>query len=641
MDGREDAEAGLTKDELERRVRCGDVLPILEAYERSLSVSRRRWLADALRRALDRADPGSLPPECFRRLEEAEVPHESLEGARDAVPAHAVRVPLVGPELESGLCRLMIVTYDPIGSSGVDETLEPDARLAFVDALRAASERVSAPQEGGFRFAPVRMRSLDGFRIHGSSLGAGAFVSAHALWSRRALRAGTAVTGCLLDGRLVPVGAMEAKVRALAGRADVRRFVVPAGDHAHAARLAAELGLAFEVNGVSTLDELLEACLAPLPLARPHIAKEVDEARKEFDEAWQRWRWPAVRERLSRLLFDVPPGRPDLRVRVLTMLGASYRHLGDTAAALDALGEALAALATEAAETKVGDYERSFLHRHLALVYKQLFRFDEAEEAARAAIAHARSGRLPAPLGTGLGTAGLVALAAGDPARALAHFEEAVRLNMDFDAARVPRSLAYVIVAHGRMGDIDAARARYHEALALVAALGPSARTVSDEQWLRTYMAEASHLARRPDEVLEVLDAPCIREAIELLPQPGLRARRWLGLAEVERGEVERGLSRLASAPSVHPHTKSLEVRFTAQLAVIHEAEARVARGLLDDDARGRALLALEHLPAGDVEARFAARVAAVRALLGERDADPDALGEALRALLAASRALE
>ncbi len=631
----------MKKDELERRIRSGDVLPILEAYEQSGSVSRRRWLADALRLALDRADPGSVPAECFARLEQAQVPHDSLQGVRDPVPAHAVYVPLVGSELDSGFCRLMIVTYDPVGFSGADATLEPDARLAFVDALRAASERVPTPPEGGFRFAAVRMRSLDGFRIHGSSLGAAAFVSAHALWSRRALRPGTAVTGCLLDGRLVPVGAMEAKVRTLMGRADVRRLVVPTGDYAHAAAVATELGLGCEVRGVSTLDELLDTCVAPVPLARPHIEKEVADARTEWDEAWQRWRWPAVRERLSRLLFDVPTGRPDLRVRVLTMLGASYRHLGDMAAALDALGEALAVLATEEADAKVGDYDRSFAHRHLALVYKQLFRFEEAEEAALAAITHARSARNVGSIGSGLGTAGLVALAAGDAARALGYFEEALRHNADFDAARVPRSIAYVVLALGRIGDFGAARERYREALSLIDALGASSRTRADEQWLRTYAAEAAHLALRPDEVLEMLDAPCIREAMEQLPLPGLRARRWLGLAEVATGEVDRGLSRLASAPSVHPHTKSEEIRLAAQLGVLHEAEARASRGLLDGDARGRALLALEHLPSGpDAETYFGSRVPVVRALLGE-SREGEALVDALRALLVATRALE
>src|SRR5690606_4720928 len=105
-----------------------------------------------------------------------------------------------------------------------------------------------------------------------------------------------------------------------------------------------------------------------------------------------------------------------------------------------------------------------------------------------------------------------------------------------------------------------------------------------------------------------------------------------------------RGLSRLAAAPGQHPHAGegAERVRFFAHLAVLYEVHARAKRSLLDDDARGRALLALEHLPStGDGGARIAPLIASARRHLSPRNCDDAALPAALGALLEACIAFE
>jgi tetratricopeptide (TPR) repeat protein len=636
------AEPRMDGGELALFVRSGRVLPILEVYGRSSAIRHRRWLHDGLSRALDRADPGSVPAMALSALRELGLSPESLDAVAGAPPEHAVHIPLVAERPEESFCRLMRVIYDPPGSLSTEEALDPDARLAVVDALRAASERLGYRPDEHFTFGPVRVRGLDGMRIHGGSLAAGAFVSAFALWAGRPVQKGLAITGCILEGRLISAGGMDAKVRALEGRSDIARFIVPTADHPHALSLAKARGLTCEVIGVSTLDALLELCLSARPKVRPNIEAEVAEARAEWDNAWQFFRWPSVRERLSRLVCEVPSRRPDLLVRVQTMLAASYRQLGEPEAALELHAQALAVLATDEADRAVGDYERSFLYRHLALVYKDLCRFEDAEEAAVEAVAHARRGRRVLAASSGLGTAGLVALARGDAPRALGHLREALEETSSFDPNRAPRSHAYLVLAHGRAHQLDEARAEYRLALARLEDLGPSDRTRNDEQWLRTYMAEAAVLCGAPSEAREVLGAPCIEHALAHLPLPGLFARRWLGLAEVATGEVEAGLSRLASSPTVQRHSLAERVRFIAQLAVLYEGEARARRGLLDEDARGRALLALAQLPASRADGAFLGPVLdRTRELLEDRDADRDALTAALGALVDRCRALE
>src|SRR5690606_33560896 len=117
-------------------------------------------------------------------------------------------------------------------------------------------------------------------------------------------------------------------------------------------------------------------------------------------------------------------------------------------------------------------------------------------------------------------------------------------------------TLGYLALAYGRAGQLDAVRANLRDALGRLEAMGDSQRTRTDEQWLRTYTAEAMLRCDAPGLALEVLAAPCVVEAMESLALPGLIARRWQGLAEIETGNVARGLSRLAAAPSQHPHAR-------------------------------------------------------------------------------------
>src|SRR5690606_31448368 len=146
-------------------------------------------------------------------------------------------------------------------------------------------------------------------------------------------------------------------------------------------------------------------------------------------------------------------------------------HLGTPEAPLELLSDALAILETPEGDAGVDEYERSFLYRHLALAEKDLGHFEEAERAALEAKEHARIARKHGAVVSALGTAGLIALARRDAAAGVVHLREALGIARSFDVGRVPRTLAYLTLAYGRAGELEAAQATFEEGLALLATL--------------------------------------------------------------------------------------------------------------------------------------------------------------------------
>ncbi|MFW5925825.1 MAG: S16 family serine protease [Myxococcota bacterium] len=614
---------------------------VLGELEAARGVGPRRHLMDVLRRVVAQADPGSVSDQVLRRLEQVGLTAAELAPLTGEVPEHAVYVPLVTVGDGDGFCRLMIASYDPSGTRMQRERYDPAARAAVADGFSAAAEALGRVQLGAYTFLPYRPGVLGQVHVSGASLGAATTVSAASVWSGRSVRAGTAVTGRIAGERVAAVGGMGAKVAALVGRRELRRLLVPSEDHAVAAALAEEHDLGLEVHGVATVGELLEAALEPEARLERNPDKAVAEAHAAYGRGWQGWQWPALRERLSRLAAQVPSRRPDLQVRVFTMLASVHRNLGDPAESLEMLEEALAVLATEEAQLAVPDEARTFLYRHLGVTLRLLCRFDEALDAAYKAEDHARRGRLRGGLAYALGTRGLVHLSRGEVDQAIACQEEALHHLLRHDPTYAVRTAANLVEALGRAGRTEQARARYDEGQALAERTVDPARRRTDEQWLRTRLAGALRSPEDAAEVQRVLMVPCVQDAIAQQPLPGLLARRWLGIAEIELGEREAGYARLAQSPAAYPKAREPHVRFLAQLNVLYEGRARAARSELDADALQRMRLALTHLPQTPAAASFLSPPArAVIAALEAPGTGDGALVRALDAFLAACRSL-
>jgi tetratricopeptide (TPR) repeat protein len=622
-------------------IHAGRVTEVLAALESSDRVGTRRFLMDLLRRVVAHADPGSVDGGVLARLEAVGFAPAELAPLTGEIPESAVHVPLVTVGNGEGFCRQMIASYDPAGTRVQRECYDPAARAAVIDGFHAAARALGRVPLEGFAFLPYRAGVLGNVQVSGASLGAAAAVSAASVWSSRAVRAGTAVTGRIAGERVVSVGGIEPKVAALAGRPDMRRLVVPSEDRAVAATLVAERGLPIEVLGAATVPELLDAALEAEARLDGDPERAVANAHQVYGRGWQGWQWPALLERLSRLAARVPRRRPDLQVRVFTMLAAVHRNLGSPAEALEMLEEALAVLASEEAELAVPDDARTFLYRHLAVTLRMLCRFDEALEAARRAEDHARRGRLRGDLAFALGTRGLVHLSKGELDDAIQCQEQALRHLGRHDPTYAPRAAANLVEALGHAGRHEEARGLFRQGLALSQQTSDPGRRRTDEQWLRTRLAGALRAPAHAAEVREILSTPCVRDAMAHQPLPGLLARRWLGLAEVDLGERPSGYARLGQSPTAYPKAREPHVRFLAQLNVLYEGRARALNGELDGDAVQRMRLALTHLPQTPAAATFLSPTAAT--VLIALDADPPSQGhlvQALDPLLEACRSL-
>ncbi len=356
-------------------------------------------------------------------------------------------------------------------------------------------------------------------------------------------------------------------------------------------------GTEVEVVGVATTAALLDAALAAQPTTRRDPESAVADARRTFRSGWDGYRWPTQREPLERLLSELPDYRPDLRVEVLTMMGAVSRHLGAPDESATILSQARALARSPAGEEAVPDEQRSLLAQHEALTFAKLCRFPEATEAAEASIAAAKRGRLRGELLKAHGCAGLVALARGRAAAAVKHQKSALTIVRAHRPSGTTRTAGYLIDALGRAGRLDEARSVYGEANAMLDAL-PDGRRASRETWLRVAWAGALVETDALREALRVLRHETVLSAIEEMPLPGLVARRLLGTAlGSQKKHPEAGWELLAASPVAHGRGLLPHVRFLSQLNVLVEAQLRAKRDALGADAIARAFTALSHLP--------------------------------------------
>jgi len=604
-------------DELAWAIRAGTLEPVVSHAERTVGVAARRFAIAELERALLSADPGATRG-LRERLLALDVSRAVIEATEAVPPPHAVHVPLVVRDHHGqtrAVIRALMVAYDGSAEPRGAFTLLPTAARAVLAGIRAAArdETPVIPIER-LHLVPVSPGALEGVEIDGPSLGAAAYLSALALFSGRRVRASLAITGAVVGRRVTHVDGVDAKLAA----ARERGLVLVAPEANGPPREGA-------LETVSELAALVELALEP---GAPDLdlEAEVRAAARATEGGWNGYRWPAVREVVTRVLARVPERRPELRIEVLARLAATERHLGRTDASLAAIAEAEAIAGSAIAKIAVPDEPRVRLARQKAMTLLQAFRIGEAERSAARSVAIARRARLRGELIYSLGAVGLCALARGDARRAVEASREALEHTLAFRPSNAARSRAYLIEALGRAGDARAAREQYR--LALREAEDDAFRGVGGKvAWVRTSFAAALRALGEHAEVVRVLSDASVTTAIAETPLPGLLARRHLGLSRLQRARTERereeALALLESSPHAYDGLDAA-LGVMAQINVLHAARERLLRG---EPGTRRLAVGLTVLPRTGAVGRLVVRV--------EKARDPAAAARALDAILA------
>lgn len=605
---------GAGGSELDWAVRAGTLEPIVARAERAEGAAGKRFALAELERGLLLADPGAARG-LRDRLSALGVSRSVLEATEAELPPHAVHVPLVvrAPAGEArAIVRAFMVAYDASTEPRAGLTLLPTAARAVTAALRlAARDDAPATPIERLAFVPVAPGALDGVEIDGPSLGAATYLSARALFSGRRVRSSFAVTGALLGRRLAHVEGVEAKLAA----ARARGLVLLAPDEDGPAREDV-------LETVTDVAALLDRALAP-GAPDGDLEAEVRAAARATETGWNGYRWPAVREVVTRALARVPERRVELRVEVLARLAATERHLGRTDASLAAIAEAEALERSAIAKTALPDEPRVRLARQKAMTLLQAFRGREAERAAARSVRIARRARLRGELIYSLGAVGLCALARGHAAEAVDAFAEALEHTLAHRPSNAARSRAYLVEALGRAGDAEGAREQYR--LALREAEEDAHRGVGGKiAWVRTSYGAALRALGEHAELARILSDESVTTAIAESPLPGLPARRLLGLGRIERArtarEREEAYALLESSPHAYDGMEPA-LRVAAHVNVLHAARARLVRR---EEGGPRLEASLAELPRVAVIARLVDRVRAASgaaSLAGRLDA--------------------
>ncbi|MDQ3036697.1 MAG: hypothetical protein M3Y87_30170, partial [Myxococcota bacterium] len=216
----------------------------------------------------------------------------------------------------------------------------------------------------------------------------------------------------------------------------------------------------------------------------------------------------------------------------------------------------------------------------------------------------------------------------------------AFEIALDATLAHAPgdsaRSRAYLVDALGRLGREDDARAQWRAAMDEVDRGSARARR-GKEAWVRTGWGGALVQLQRWREAIDVLDTPAVHQAMHDDPLPGLRARRFLGVALVREGSSrDRGLHLLASSPAAHGRALEPALRSLAHVSVLVEAELRADAGLWNPDIESRTTTALSTLPVYGAAPRVIGRArTSVERAIEHRTRDGDEpLALALRTLI-------
>lgn len=571
---------------------AGDLASLLAEVERAEGIASRRYALTVLEDGLRLADPGTVDDALRERASHLGVSDDVLSLTKRTAPLHAVRIPLVDVQSKQALVRTFFASFDAAQSDRSTHATETDQALR--EAFDLARKLAGDPRVRPIRWVAAQPRVLAKMVIEGESLAAGAFVSAYALITGRAVRPNLAITGTLTGTSVGPVGHLALKQRA-AEASGSAVLVAPAGEAS---------GMR-GVTSVASIDTLLSTCLVPDPIA-VEVHTVIEAARAQVQGGWRGFRWPEALELLERAVHVVPEGDVDTKVELLARLGAAERHAGSLHRSDALLTEAVRIARGPIGRREVTDATRALAERNHAMTALQRGRLAQAERDAARAVVTAQRGRSLREELKGLSVVGLVAKGRGDDRASVAAFEAALKIDLALDPQRAVRSRAYLAEALARSKRYARAREVYRDALADAERSG----SLPDEAWVRTSYGNGLLTRRRWEEALEVLDHPVVHDAIVRAPLPGLRARRLLGTALLEhRTERARGIQLLLGA--VPALSMEPGIRRHAALCVLvahraghagHELAAHALTALGEDAsgieevtprARDRALLEL------------------------------------------------
>ncbi len=594
-----------TRASLDTAVVTGDIAGLLKRAQSARGVAAKRHARDVLEEALLSADPGVVTKAERVAARRLGVDASVCDAPEIALPPHSVMVPMVLglPQGGVGIVRYMRVAFDGSTHNGYDLGLDASAARAVGDALQLAATRLKrSAVDGAYCLTTVHPDAFgttaSQVRVQGPSLGAATFVSAVSLWSERPVRRGTLVTGKLVGDAVRDVGDLDQKLHAaMNGRRDIQCVVVPSHSLARAERALRAGRAKVNVVGVSTLDELIDVTLEETPQALVPIRHRLATLRLEFDQGWQRFGWANVRELAERSLSATSDQNVDLKVDVLSMLGAAEDHLGLPRRSLEILDQALSIARTEQGARWVPDVVLSRVQQRRAMTLRRLCRFAEARKSAAEAIKLAARSKHRDELYKAYGCAGLVDVAAGAAHRALHALECSLDLTHEHAPESCVRSHAYLVEAYAHAGDGARSDRAWLDAVEHAQRGAELARRPMTEAWLRTSRGAALWRLGREEEVIEVLDVPSVRAAIEGAPLPGLLARRYLGMALIHGGNATHGQALLAASDVAYGPSIGTNLAFGAHINVLCEAWALLSREHWDSDIAGRARNALQRFP--------------------------------------------
>lgn len=579
----------------------GRVDLLLHWAMRAHGVAERRFFLGEARRALPLLEPHALSIADAKLAEALGVAAARAAATSDVVPPHSVIVPFALASL--GLSRRVVVSYAAFDEQEAVQ-LSGETRAAVRDALRCATTfgRASQPLDR-YRLTMWRPGLENSLFVTGQSLGPAVLVSACSLWTERSVKAGTAITAILSARDVTPAGGLAEKIEGLSFRGDLTRLIVARGEGAIARSLfAARQRSDVAVVEVSNVDELLDAALEPERASVVDVDEAVQTLRRDFERGWEAFEWPTLRERAERLLGSMSAHRPDIEVDLWTMTAAARRHAGDAQGSFRAINKAKS-LARRHARS-VPDAVLCRLHLHASMTLLGLGRRSAARVEAETARDLAKRARLVGEEIKALGCVGLVARALGNVVDAIQAQEAALTLVHSYRPTGCARTHAYIIDALGMKGDVSRARKSFHNALDHLHGL-PQRRARDHESWLRIAFGGALVRNARSREALLVLDVPCVHERIQADANPGLWARRYLGLALMhDVATFDRGAALLAQSPGAYALEPRSKLAKSALLNVLLEADASIRANRMTLEVEARALLAMERLGARGANAR-------------------------------------
>ncbi|MBK8173102.1 MAG: hypothetical protein IPK60_22595 [Sandaracinaceae bacterium] len=575
---------------VQQAVQLGRLDMLIGWAERAPGVALRRFLVAQANGAAANVDPGALSSGDLSRAHALGITLSRDLSEAAEPPPHSVIVPFALPRLSVAQRMLMSFSFD---DEPTRLRMQADTTDAIASAVGDAARIASPPYKiDRYRFTMWKTSGENAFSVSGRSLGPAALVSAVSLWQERAVEKGTAITGVIEGTRVTAAGGLSEKVDGLAARADLLRLIVARGEGEIARALLSERGRSdVSVVEVSDIAQLVATALVAERSSVVDPDEAMIEMRREFERAWETFRWPVLRERVERLAGSGLSHRPDVEVELWTMVGAARRHLGDPTEGLRALDRA-SIIASRFAK-KIPDAPLARLATHRSMTYLALGDLKAASLAAARARRIARRARLRGEEIKALGCIGLVMRARGRlRAAATAQFE-ALTLVHEYKPSSCARSHAYLIDCLGAAGDIDGARRAYDQGLDHLQGLdAPRAR--DHESWLRISLGGALVSNDRMRQAAEILDVPCVQERIDRDANPGLWARRYLGVALChEAASLDRGLALLAASPGAYSTAVGSRLVAVAHVNVLLEARSRVAAAKLDHDSHARLLRAL------------------------------------------------